>query len=229
MAHNLAVINGKHAFFGTQPAWHKLGQVVDQAQTWEEAMRLAQLDWDVEKTPLLSPHDQTVLKGAFGIFRSDNHQFLGVVGDQYTPIQNRYAFDFVDAILAAESTAHYVSAGALGNGEKIWCLAQINGEVDITGSGDVHKYYLLFTTSHDGSGSAICKLTDVRVVCQNTLTQALRLNGEFTRIKHTRQAPARLDAARTLVTRAVDKIHDVEEKLRELSKRIVPRTPSPPP
>lgn len=220
MAHNIATINGKSAFFGTRPAWHNLGQIVSGAQNWEQAMVQAQLDWEVSKQQLINPINGKVVN-SWGIFRNDNSEMLGAVGNQYVPIQNKYAFDFVDAILEAENGCHYESAGALGNGEKIWCLAKLDKTSDITGTGDIHEHFLLFTTSHDGSTAATCKLTTVRVVCNNTLNQALKLNGEFTRIKHTKNAEVKLNAAKNLVSGAINKIGDIETKLIELSKRIV--------
>jgi len=221
MAHNLMMVNGKAAFFGTEAAWHKLGVVVEGAKNWEQAMNLALLNWQVDKINLIDPFTMQPIQDVFGIYKMDTKTLLGPVGAQYTPIQNKYAFDFVDALLEADSQAHYVSAGALGKGERIWCLAKINGESDITGTGDIHKHYLLFATSHDGSLAATCKLTTVRVVCNNTLTQALKLNGEYTRIKHTQSAEKKLEAARSFITGATVKIGDLETKLKELSKRIV--------
>ncbi len=221
MAHNLMMQNGKAAFFGTKAAWHKLGTVVEGAQNWEQAMNLAQLNWQVEKVNLIDPFSQKQIPDVFGVYKMDTKTLLGTVGEVYLPIQNRYAFDFVDTILEADSQAYYVSAGALGKGERIWCLAKINGETDITGTGDVHKHYLLFATSHDGSLAATCKLTTVRVVCQNTLTSAMKLNGEFTRIKHTTNAEVKLKTAMKLISQAHVGVKEIEEKLRELSKRIV--------
>jgi len=220
MAHNLANINGKVAFFGTQPAWHNLGQIVDKAQNWQEAMSLAQLDWTVSKHQLISPINGELVP-AWGIFRDDNQAMLGTVGNVYTEMQNKFAFDFIDTILEAEGSAHYVSAGALGQGEQIWCLASINGQTDITGTGDYHNHYLLFTTSHDGSKSTVCKLTTVRVVCNNTLNQALRMSGELTKVKHTKTGQDKLTAAKNLVSGAIMGIDAITEKLRELNKRMV--------
>lgn len=219
MAHEIARINGLDAYFGTQLPWHKLGQIVDGAKNWEEAMSLSQLNWTVSKVQLNAPWGAPV--SAWGIFRDSDKVMLGAVGDQYTPIQNKYAFEFVDTLLEADSQAHYVSAGALGIGERIWCLAQINGQFDVTGTGDKHQNYLLFATSHDGSLAATCKLTTVRVVCNNTLTSAMRMNGEFTRVKHTREAKTRLEAAKKLMGNANVSIKELEEKLRELSHRVV--------
>jgi len=219
MAHNIASINGTNAFFGTELPWHKLGQIVTGARTWQDAMNLAQLNWSVSKIQLNAPWGTPV--ASWGIFRDSDKVMLGAVGEQYTPIQNQYAFEYVDALLEADNQAHYVSAGALGVGERIWCLAQINGEFDVTGSGDKHQNYLLFCTSHDGSLAATCKLTTVRVVCNNTLSSALRMNGEFTRVKHTREAKSRLEAAKKLVTNANVGIKELEGKLKELSQRVV--------
>ena len=219
MAANIEVRNGVASFFGTVPAWHQLGQIVDGAQSWQEAMRLAQLDWTVDKHQLMSPIDGSFVD-SWGIFRNDNYEMLGAVGSGYTPIQNEYAFNFVDSLIGEENKAHYVSAGALGNGEVIWCLAQIGDGFEVV-AGDKSDTYLLFTTSHDGSKSATCKLTTVRVVCNNTLNQALRMQGESTRIKHTKNAEVKFNAAKELISTATDKINDLEWKLRELSKRKV--------
>jgi phage/plasmid-like protein (TIGR03299 family) len=226
MAHNIAFINGKHAavYGSNKPAWHHLGEVVEGALTWEEAMRKASLTWNVEKSALLSPYTGKPLQ-TYGIFRDGDTPgdkvFLGSVGEQYTPLQNKFAFDFVDAILEAESSAHYEAAGALGNGEKIWCLAKINGQTRIDGTNDISEHYLLFTTSHDGSLAATCKLTTVRVVCNNTLTQALNAKGDFVRVKHTTNAKDRLEAAKNLVQGAAQNIQGIAQKFNELARRKV--------
>jgi len=130
---------------GAEAAWHMLGQRTPDAVTWEKAMELAGLNWRVVLMPLAtrkpSAADQRdrngrLLRGAgevitvpgnFAVMRDMDGAFLGVVGDQYTVIQNRDAFGFVDSLLAAEAGAHYESAGALGNGERIWCLARVPG------------------------------------------------------------------------------------------------------
>jgi phage/plasmid-like protein (TIGR03299 family) len=225
MAHNLLfdVAEGRHAaFYARTAAWHKLGIVVDGCLTWQDAMEKALLNWTVSKHQLSSPLTGEKI-GAWGIFRDDTNGFLGAVGDQYTAIQNEYAFQFVDSLLEAdqEHGAHYESAGALGAGERIWCLARVNGEIEIAGTDDKHETYLLFTTSHDGSASATCKLTTVRVVCQNTLSMALSGAGAYLRVKHTREAQTRMDAARRLMTGATAQLRDLEAKLNELAHRKV--------
>jgi phage/plasmid-like protein (TIGR03299 family) len=224
MAHNLAfdATAGRHAMFSgdRKAAWHNLGVVVDGALNWQDAMQTALLDWQVDKVQFNSPLTGSPVD-SWGIFRNDTQEFLGAVGNNYTPIQNRYAFAFVDSILEADNHAHYTSAGALGKGERIWCLAKVNGDIQVAGTDDKHETYLLFTTSHDGSASAICKLTTVRVVCQNTLTQALNQNGAFLRVKHTQNAEAKMNHARSLMQGVHAQVADIENKFNLLAQRKV--------
>lgn len=221
------------AMFADTPAWHKLGTVTKGAQDWQTTMRLAHLDFKVSKHQLLRPafnnkafsaytyEDYQAIKPvkAFGMFREDTGAFLGAVGEQYTPIQNEYAFNFVDALLEAEGGAHYDSAGALGSGEIIFVSAKIPMAFRITGTDDVHETYLLFVTSHNGSLANQAKLTDVRVVCNNTLNMALRLNGSFIKIKHTKTAEEKLEKARKFLKNANDTVKSIREKFEILSKR----------
>jgi phage/plasmid-like protein (TIGR03299 family) len=223
MAHNLMFDNvaGKHAMFSEKAAWHKLGLTTGQVLTWSEAMNAALLNWEVMKVQFNNPFDQMPIDD-YGMFRVDTKQYLGSVGAQYTPIQNEYAFTFVDTLLEACGNAHYVSAGALGHGERIWCLAKVNGTFGIQGTqGDEHETYLLFETSHDGSKAATCKLTTVRVVCQNTLTMALQGSGTTLRVKHTMNAESKLEQARKLMQGVGVQIKDLEAKLNALASRKV--------
>ena len=53
--------------------------------------------------------------------------------------------------------------------------------------------YLVFTTSHDGSGAVQCVATNIRVVCNNTLNMALRYNSGKISFRHTSRVMDRLD------------------------------------
>lgn len=221
MSDNIHVqADGRAAVMVTRvPAWHRLGQVImKDAVTWEEAMNEALLDWTVSKVQLAHPLREGAMVDAWGIFRDDTQEFLGVTGKDYRPLQNEYAFEFVDAILEAAGEAHYVTAGALGQGEKIWCLAQIGSGFEVV-PGDKHETYLLFTTSHDRSQAATCKVVTTRVVCQNTLSMALGEQGAFLKIRHTSNMDRKMEQAKKLVTGATMQVQDIEDKLRTLATR----------
>lgn len=223
MAHNLMERNGTVSMFcvgDRNAAWHKLGQRTPNAVSWQEAMTLAGLDWMVVKQNLYDSTGKALQ--TFGIFRADDNEFLGSVGDRYTPIQNIQAFQFVDALLESADGSHYDSAGALGNGERIWTAAKVPFDFE-TVPGDGVQTYLMFTTSHDGSGSATAKLTTVRVVCQNTLSSALSQTGEFVRVKHTRNAADRMRSAADAMRGVGESVSALKEKLRRLADVKVTR------
>jgi phage/plasmid-like protein (TIGR03299 family) len=223
MAHNIMERNGVYSMFcvvDRDAAWHKLGQRTPNAVEWREAMRLAGLEWSVVKRNLYDADGKSL--PAFGIFRQDDNAFLGSVGERYTPIQNISAFKFVDELLEATDGSHYDSAGALGNGERIWVAAKVPFDFEPV-AGDKTQTYLLFTTSHDGSVSATGKLSTVRVVCQNTLSSALSGKGETIRVKHTRNAADRMQSAIDAMRGVGSSVESLRNKLTQLAQVKVTR------
>jgi phage/plasmid-like protein (TIGR03299 family) len=220
MAHNLATINGRTAMFYAAPRgkpWHGLGQATNDTVYWREAMELAGLNWQVEKQFLFDKDGKQT--SAHGIFR-DGQVFLGTVGDRYVPIQNAVAFNFIDTLLEAENGSHYETAGALGNGEKIWCLARIPYDFNVIGK-DPHETYLLAVSSHDGSSGLIVKICTTRVVCQNTVNIALSENSTNLNIRHTQSASIRMAEAIELMKGVKQSVASLKEKLELLATRKV--------
>lgn len=183
--HNLNFVNGKAsmAYVGETP-WHKLGTKVDSAMTSAEAIEKAQLDWRVEKRPIYFPSQKgtTKVPEKYAVVRCDSETPLGVVGEVYHPLQNKEAFSFFDAIVG-EKLAMYHTAGALGEGERIWMLAKLPTDFWVTPEDRIESY-LLLTNSHNGSSAVQIMATPIRVVCQNTLNMALSSNVK-TSVRHT--------------------------------------------
>ncbi|MGV3766774.1 MAG: DUF932 domain-containing protein [Chitinophagaceae bacterium] len=212
MAHNLNFNErtGRYSFFSVQQkAWHKLGQIVEEYPTSAAAIRYAGLDYEVIKSPLhtngpgiIQTADNIEIRDSqievpdyFANIRSDNHAVLGVVGRDYHIVQNRDAFAFFDAITGGGDGIRYETAGALGNGERIFITAKLPGHIRVGNGDDVTEKYIFLTTSHDGSGSITAAFTPVRIVCQNTLNASLRSMTNVVRIKHTAGAKQRLEDA----------------------------------
>lgn len=188
MAHELTINGGKAEmfYFGEKP-WHELGQKVENALTSEEAIKAAGLDWNVVKTPaqFTAPTGEVkAVPGKFVNYREDNNTPLGIVGKDYTIVQNRGAFSFFDAVVG-EKAAMYHTAGSLFEGRKIWLLAKLPQDTIVKGV-DISKNYLLLTNSHDGTSNLKVLWTSVRVVCNNTLTSALHgVDGKISKMRHT--------------------------------------------
>jgi phage/plasmid-like protein (TIGR03299 family) len=214
MAHNIEH-NGQAniAYAGATP-WHQLGQKLENAFDAETALREANLDWEVEVSPLWyavgdAPllHADDLVKSTRGqvIQRTDTGEELGVVGMKYSPLQNRESFAFFDGLFG-KGKARYETAGFTGKGERVWLLAnmQDNDPIEILPGDEVEKYILL-TNDHTGSYSVMGSFTPIRVVCQNTLSAAvgdMLKKASTVRIKHVGNVADRLQFAGSILAQA---------------------------
>lgn len=160
--------NVETMFSVREKPWHGLGTIVMDAPTSADALRLAGLDWAVAQEPIYTGSNE-VVKGYKANVRSSDRKVLGVVSDRYRVVQNVDAFSFTDELLG--HGVRYETAGSLQEGKKIWLLARLPREYVI--AGEKISPYLVFTNTHDGSGSVKVAVTPVRVVCNNTLNLAL--------------------------------------------------------
>lgn len=213
MAHQLDFTKGKAAIAYTgETPWHTYGTKFNKGFTSEEALEAAGLDYEVELQELSTPH--VTCESHKAIVRTDNNTVLGVVGNNYEPLQNKDAFRFFDA-LVKDKTALYETAGALKGGRQIWLLAKIQGQIDILKNDPINKYFLL-TNSHDGLRAVCGRVTPVRVVCDNTLTAAMgkRVKEEI-RIVHRGNVANRLEFAGELLAKVgafYDELSEVYRK-----------------
>lgn len=216
MAHELEQNHkGEYEMFvAGPPAWHRLGTNVEKAVTWKDAMKLAGLDWYVQKHQLQYAGKDV---DAWGTFRADSGKFLGVVGPDYQPIQNVKGFEFTNTLLRSHDVK-YESAGAIGGGAKIWLLARIPKDIRIAGTDDITKNYFLFTNPHDGSRAAIARTCNTRVVCNNTLQMAMREKGDVIRIRHTKSTEEQMKAAQDLMDQTFAQLTDLDSLLNVLAK-----------
>ncbi len=228
MAHNLAKKSKKQdqsegtAFAAvvdgstTRPLpWHGLGTFVEKAMTSKEAIKLAGLDYQLEKVPLKWAYGPTGTKGeskrSCEVVRTDNGISLGTVGTGFEIVQNVEAFDFFDSLVGdpkkdSNKLAMFETAGALGAGEKIFITAKLPKQIKV-GKDDMIDQYLFLYMGHDGSTPITVAFTPVRIVCNNTLNAALGDCQNKVVIKHTKNAKERFQIAHQImgITNEADK------------------------
>ena len=182
-------------------AWHGMGVVTDGTLPAREAFETADALFTVEKRELFFPNVNALgpatgeplwfPSNSFGVVRTDTQALLGVVSKQYEIVQN-------DSLLRmAEFIREEVDMDCvivLSDGAKVCFTATLRGaETDIV-PGDTVKRRIVGYLGHDGKTGCGAKFTNIRVVCQNTLTAALNESGANSSITHKNGANNNFDA-----------------------------------
>jgi len=94
-------------------------------------------------------------------------------------------------------------------------LAELRGVMRVAPGDEVQKF-LLLTSTHDGTGAVRVLFTPVRVVCQNTLSQALRGGGGLS-VAHTPTLRAGLEQARGVMRTAIARYRDMEAAFQRMA------------
>lgn len=218
MSHNLAW-NEKAQQYSFASAietpWHKLGQILPNKMTSKEAIENAHLDYEVFKQKLYTG-DGKEIESHFVNIRQDNGSIMGVVGKDYTVIQNSECFEFFDNVVGADQ-AIFQTAGALGLGEIVFMSAKLETVMKVLKDTSVIDNYIVFMTSHNSTYPISAFFTPTRVVCQNTLNAALNNRTNKVSIRHTRNAKSRFDEAARVMGLNTDYMDTLKEALNHLA------------
>lgn len=189
--------------------WHGLGFKVDNKQTVDSMMKAAKIDWKVEKQKMYLANG-TEVNDNYALVRDSDSRVLDVVGNVYKPAQNADTFKFFKEYVEA-GDAYMETAGSLRNGQFVWGLANLNATFKLKGDDQV-KGYLLLMSPHKQGKSLIARFTTVRVVCNNTLTLALREGGSEFRMSH------RTDFNEAMIEKAKDTLGIARDQMAEFAK-----------
>ena len=219
--------NVESMFSVRQMPWHREGTILsDYPGDWDEARKLAGLDWDpittevyaladlnADGTPRYEPVD-----GWKAVSRSDNGAVLSINKDTYTVIDHGEMGEIVEAVLA-QPDVKWETAGVLDGGRSVWCLALLDEPVTLPGDISVTLPYLAITNRHDGTAACALRATAVRIVCANTF-RAAELEGERTGATfsfiHRSSWRNRIEEARQAVTGARAEMRRYTELASEL-------------
>jgi phage/plasmid-like protein (TIGR03299 family) len=181
---------GEMFYYGDVP-WHGEGKKLDQPANFKEAILAGGLDWEVRMAPLCTAENPpSPVNSRMAIVRQDRPKghpgrVLGVAHKGFRPLQNREGIRIFDSIFGKGKRVYH-TGGYLGAGEVVWAMAELPKSITVTNKDQV-KTYSLFTNSHNGSIAIDFRLTTVRVVCQNTLSLALKDKDKRTFFKKAHQ------------------------------------------
>lgn len=210
----------------TRKAYYEgIGVNIEEAHSLETAIKLAGLDYEVEKRPIYfdcrvrEEGDKRSLPPKFSRFadqyatvRSDTGVPLGIVGKNYNILQNREAFDFLDSLIVGG--AKFETAGTFKKNESASFITVSTEPIKILDD-DIDPYILLIN-SFDGSGCVRCMFTPVRVWCSNTLVRATKAGHNKISIRHSSNLQVRMEQAKEILlsnTKYLDELRIVAEKL----------------
>jgi phage/plasmid-like protein (TIGR03299 family) len=203
-----------------QSAWYPLGTVIDGTCSAREAFRLAHADWSVNSV-LIYDANLSPIDGYQLLTRSDNGGRLAVHADSYKIIQNE------ELIKVAEAFEHHATMSAvcvLRDGARVTFSMEVTDAIADVLPGDAVRAYLVGITSHDGKVAFQILFSPVRVVCNNTMSQAIGLadRGDAShriKIRHTlnaadviRQIPQIIDVQRRQFTGGIQELRAMAAK-----------------
>jgi phage/plasmid-like protein (TIGR03299 family) len=173
--------------------WHQMGHLSDKDLSVEEGMALAHLsDLDYHTEPIIvgvgspavlqvAPEYQAVVRR--NPFDRDKWEVLGAgMKTSYTLHTPEQAFAFGEQII--EEGKPLAALGSIANGKRAFASFRLD-DLTIGGVDQVHNF-LNVMTAFDGSMATVCRVSSIRVVCQNTFNMVM---GERTaptyKVRHT--------------------------------------------
>jgi len=206
-------------------AWHGMGVVTDGTLPAREAFETADALFTVEKRELLYPtgadgsaEASPLLykpSGHYGVVRTDTQALLGVVSKQYEIVQNESLLRMAEFI---REEADMDCVIVLADGAKVCFTATLRGAEAQIVENDWVKRRIVGYLGHDGKTGCGAKFTNIRVVCQNTLTAALADSGKHASITHKNGANADFESLIQSIDTARQDFVTECELMREFSR-----------
>lgn len=195
-------------FFVKQPAWHKLGTLLAEYPTLEQAYEMAGHNFTVANLPCFDNEGKELPSYIRRVARTDTNATIGSCASGYVPVQNKELYEFMK-VMQGESDIKLDTGGTLKGGTYVWLLANAGAS---SPAGDAMKRYLLIYNRHDAGASLRMQLTNVRVQCMNTLSMAIReTNDNIIRIRHTTKVQEHIAQAKAALAHAREHFSEFDQ------------------
>ncbi len=184
-----------------------------------DVLQETKTNWNVNKLPLVAIDSVTDYKfetETYGLFRSDNGNWLGSVGNRYEVMPNQELADIMVGI--QDRFGGEILGGSLQGGKKIYY--QMTLPKEFVGR-DVIKRNITCLNSHDGTSSIGFGSTNVVVSCQNMFHRAMK---DLAKFRHTMSASERLSVAVKEFQKALDTDRALMDDFKEMADIQIDKT-----
>lgn len=193
--------------------WTNIGYDIRKATTVEEALKLSHLDYTVEKVPCFLA-DGTPIPGAFCTKKENSLETFGVVGKEFSIIQNIEGFDFINALVGEGLT--FLKAGE--NRKMVWIIGQLP---TIEVLGDKVTPHVIFQNSHGGNTTLKATIAPLRIICQNQFNLTFRKADNKISLRHTSSIKERLHTAETVLAQNSIYLDEFKKRAEEMASAKV--------
>lgn len=201
-----------------EPAWHGLGTVFTEPKTMSEAVKLANMEYEVHEFPYhfvteMGTFDVPGRKVLVREATTDDPQarFFGEVGSNYSVIQNT---DLARRLDPLTDRWPVETVGAIDSGKGVF-FALDAGSMNVKGE-EISNYFLVYDSKGGGSTLSI-SFTPVRVVCQNTLVVGLKSATTSIHMRHYETLRDDMDFYVKLFGDMQSQVDDVQSKFNLLA------------
>lgn len=189
--------------------WHKIGTYYETPpENSEDIIKGAKLSWTVASAPMIASLNGNApeqVQKYSAIYRKDNGSILGVVNSpRIRIVQNSDMFNAVEPMLGDYIQTE--TAASLGDGETVFGCFKIQESYKVLDD-TIDQYFVVMNEHGKPDGKVTVLNTPVRVVCANTLSQALSNNIMKMRVP--------VDSDLIGASLLVDKLHETADKVKD--------------
>jgi len=183
-------------------------------QSVSEAMEKATMDFIAEPMELLRA-DGKMVTSHKAIVRSDTKMQIGLVGKDYSIVQNPMSFAVAD-YLKSERGAKFDNALIVDGGRRVQ-ISMILGEFEVK-KGDPLRERITLVNSFDGSTGALSIYDMERLICTNGL-RAWKKASQIS-VRHSGDVESKIKEANIIADNAVRHFARFEEVCKDLTNKI---------
>lgn len=171
--------------------WNKVGTDIREATSVKEALQISGLDYEVIKAPICLNNGHRI-ENQFATKKKGTDEVFGIVGKDYTVVQNEEAFSFVDGIISEGLTFEKAGETSYMN----YIIASLHDQYILD---DQFKPYIILQNSHAGATTLKAAICPLRIICQNQFTISFRNAENKILLRHSSSIHEKMNKAQEIL------------------------------